>query len=233
MRQARSALWSNQDSCIHRLDARVKLVLLIAYVVSLALLRPPSLMRLGLCFAAFMAVALLARLPIGRLLGASLLVVPFVGFFSLLVYLSGDRQRSLVVLAKSYLSAFGVLVTIASTPLPQLLWAARYFRFPELLVDVTQLIYRYIFVLSAQVQAMRTSFLARGGRPGRRALQASSGMIAVLFSRSYEKAAAVHQAMLARGFSGRFAACDCPALNFHEIIILAAGLALTLALHFI
>jgi cobalt/nickel transport system permease protein len=233
LRPSRSALWSNQDSCIHRLDARVKLVLLVAYVVSLALLRSPSIIQLGACFAAAVAVALLARLPLGRLLSASLLVVPFVGLFSLLVYLSGDRQRSLLVLSKSYLSALGVLVTISSTPLPQLLSAARFFRFPELLLAVTQLIYRYIFVLSAQVQAMRTAFLARGGRPGRRALQASSGMVAVLFSRSYERAAAVHQAMLARGFSGRFRACDSPALAAHEALVLAAGLALTVALHFI
>lgn len=233
MRAARFALSSKQDTFIHRLDARVKLVLLIAYVVSVALLQAPTAIQLGACFAASLGFAVTAKLPIGRLLSTSLLVVPFVGLFSLIVYLSGDEQRSLFLLAKSYLSALGVLVIIASTPLPQLLCAARFFRFPELLLDITQLIYRYLFVLSSHTQAMRIAFLARGGRPGRRAIQASSGMVAVLFTRSYQRAVVIHQAMLARGFSGRFSTCDSRALTGREALILVAGLALSVAVHFI
>ncbi len=233
MRAAGFALSSKQDTYLHRLDARVKLVLLIAYVVSVALLRSPTIIQLLACFAASLGFALMAKLPVPRLLRASLFVVPFVGLFSFIVYLSGDRQRSLFLLGKSYLSALGVLVIIASTPLPRLLCAARFFRFPELLLDVTQLIYRYLFVLSSQTQAMRIAFLARGGRPGRRAVQASSGMVAVLFTRSYRKAAAIHQAMLARGFSGVFSSCDFPSITYREAFILIAGVALTVAVHFI
>jgi len=232
LRQTTFAQWSNQVSPVHRLDARLKLFLLIAFVVSVALLRSLSAVQLAACLAALLAIAFLARLPIGRLLLASLFVFPFVGLFSLIVYLSGDLPRAFLILIKSYLSALAVLVTISSTPLPQLLSAARFFRVPALLVEVTQLIYRYFFVLSAEAQTMRTAFLARGGRPGRRALQAASGIIAVLFSRSYEKAAVLHHAMCARGFSGKFRAVEFAPVTLKEAAILAAGLALTAALHF-
>src|SRR5579863_5713515 len=52
LRQAAFALWSNQDSFVHRLDARVKLVLMMAFIVSLALLRFPSALQLAACLAA-------------------------------------------------------------------------------------------------------------------------------------------------------------------------------------
>jgi cobalt/nickel transport system permease protein len=233
LRQAAFARWSNQDSPVHGLDARVKLVLLIAFVVSVALLRNPSAVQLGACAGVLLAAAWIGRLPVGTLLRASLFVVPFVGLFSLIVYLSGDPRRALYILIKSYISASGVLVTICTTPLPQLLAAARYFRMPALLVEVTQLIYRYLFVLSGEAQTMRTAFAARGGRPGRRAIQASSGMIAVLFSRSYEKASAIHHAMWARGYSGEPRTACFGAVTSAEAAVLAGGLVAAAVLHFI
>ncbi len=233
MRQATFAEWSNQASPVHRCDARLKLLLLIAFVISIALLRSFAPMQLALAGAALLVVAWAANLPVSRLLRMSLLVLPFVGLFSLIVYLSGDTRRASLILVKSYLSALSVLVTISSTPLPQLLAAARFFRLPALLVEVTQLIYRYIFVLSGEAQMMKTAFLARGGRPGRRALEASSGMVAVLFSRSYEKAAVIHNAMSARGFSGRLRTPEFRPITVMETFALLGGLVFTAALHFI
>lgn len=233
MRQATFAKWSNQASPVHRLDARLKLLLLIVFVISIALFRSLSAVQLGVSAAALLAVVSAAKLPAWRLLRASLFVLPFVGLFSLIVYVSGDTRRASLILVKSYLSALAVLVTISSTPLPQLLAAARFFRLPALLVEVTQLIYRYLFVLSGEAQAMRTAFRARGGQPGLRAVQASSGMIAVLFSRSYEKAAVVHNAMCARGFSGRLRTAEFPSVRLSQTIILLGGLVFAVALHFI
>ena len=233
LRQATFARWSNQESGVHRLDARLKLVLLIGFIVSVTLLRSPSGAQLAACAGALVGVAWAAKLPTWRLLRASLFVLPFVGLFSLIVYVSGDARRASLILVKSYFSAFGVLVTISSTPLPQLLAAARFFRLPALLVEVTQLIYRYLFVLSGEAQAMQTAFVARGGRRGRRAVRASAGIIAVLFSRSYEKATVINHAMWARGFSGMPRRAEFRATTMSEKAILVGGLALTAALHLI
>lgn len=233
MRPATFARWSNQDSLVHRLDARVKLILLFAFVVSLALLRSPSPLQLGAGFAYLVVTAWAAGFPLLRIIRMSLLVVPFVGLFSLIVYLTGDAPRAWFILAKSYLSAFSVLVCVSATPLPRLLSAARFFRVPALLLEITQLLYRYLFVLSGEARIMQTAFASRAGRPGRRALQASSGMLAVLFSRSYEKAAMVHQSMCGRGFSGTLARHEFTPLGTREMRVLAAGLLLVIALHFI
>ncbi len=233
MRHAASARWSNPKSFVHRLDARTKLILLLAFVLSVALLRAPSGLQLTCCLFALIVTAAAARLPVWRILRVSLLVVPFVGLFSLLVYLTGDAWRAWFILAKSYLSALSVLILISSTPLPKLLAAAHFFRLPTLLVEVTQLTYRYLFVLAGEVRVMQTAFRARGGRPGSRAVRASSGMVAVLFTKSYEKAAMIQQAMYSRGFSGNLAQANLPRFNLREGVIACAGIALLVGLHFV
>lgn len=204
-----------------------------AFVLSVALLRQLSLVQLAVAFVFLVGIAWAARLPMTRVLRISLLAVPFVGVFSLLVYLSGDGQRAWTILAKSYLSTLSVLVTVSTTPLPQLLSAARYFHVPTLLVEVTGLIYRYLFVLSGEAQQMQIAFAARAGRPGLRAVQASSGMVAVLFTRSYAKAAMIHQAMCGRAFSGSLARHEFAPLKVLELAIAAGGLLFAFALHFV
>lgn len=233
MRYATLARWSNQSSVVHRFDVRVKLLLLLAFVISLTLLRAPSAFQLMACLLYLLIIAWLADLPLLRLLQMSLFVVPFVGLFSMFLYFAGDASRAWFILAKSYLSAVSVLVLISSTPLPRLVEAGRYFHVPDLLLEVIQLTYRYLFVLSSQAHAMQIAFHTRAGRAGRRAIRASSGMVAVLFSRSYEKATMVQQAMLARGFSGTLTHQKLLPMRGFEIGTLAAGLLFTFALRFV
>ena len=233
MRHASFLRWGNQNSFVHQLDPRVKLVLLVAFLASVALLRAPSAVQLTACLICLIAVTTAARIPTLPVLRAALLIVPFIGLFSLLVYISGDSRRAWNILAKSYLSALSVLITVASTPFSRLVTAARFFRVPALLLDVIQLTYRYLFVLAGQARMMQTAFGARGGRVSRRAIEASSGMIAVLFIRSYEKAAMVHQAMAGRGFAGDFIQHQFAPLEIRDLGALTFGLLLAFALHLI
>ena len=110
-----------------------------AFVVSVALLRHLSVFSLTVSISCFLFhIAWAGRLPASSgWCGFRCCAVPFVGVFSLLVYLSGDGQRAWGILGKSYLSAFSVLIAVSTTPLPQLLSAARFFHVPALLVEVT------------------------------------------------------------------------------------------------
>lgn len=200
-------------------------------MISLALIPFPSLVQLCVCFVGLLATVGAARLPIHRILWISLFSVPIVGLFAIIVYASGDNQRAWAILAKSYLSAFSVLVATSSTPLPRLIAAGQYFRMPELLLEVTQVIYRYFFVIAGQARQMQTAFQSRGGRSGARALRASSGMIAVLFGRSYEKAVMVHKAMLGRGFTGRLPSAPFGPLSKADLAALAGGILFAIGLH--
>lgn len=233
MRPATFAYWTNQNSFVHRLNARVKLLLLVAFVISVALLRSPTHWQLLTCLLYLIVTAWAARLPVLRILRMSLWVVPFVGFFSFIVYVTGDVRRAWFILSKSYLSALSVLICVSATPMPRLLRAAEFFRVPSLLLETTQLVYRYLFVLAEQAHLMQVAFRSRGGRPGARAFLAGSGMVAVLFTKSYEKAVLVHQAMCGRGFSGSLPRYQLAAPKVPELAIGASALLLITAVHFL
>ena len=134
---------------------------------------------------------------------------------------------------KSYLSALTVLVGIAVTPLPDFIAAAAFFKFPPFLLGITQIVYRYVFVLAKQVKTMQIAFQARGGRKGRLATLAFSGMVAVLFGQSYRRAAVVSHAMLSRGYSGGLPSRSFPALRYQELGAVIFGLGFAIGLQFV
>lgn len=211
----------------------MKLIVLLSFVLSLALLRSPSPLQLAAALTALLAISFAARLPWGKLLLRALFVVPAIGLFSLILFLSGDGWRAWAILSKSYLCIFAVLLTVSTTTLPSLLEAARWCRLPGMLVDITQLIYRYLFVLASQAQQMLTAFRVRGGSVGRRAFLASAGMVAVLFGRSYQQAEFTHQAMLSRGFDGSLPTVTHRRLASRDLIALVVGIAATVILHYL
>jgi cobalt/nickel transport system permease protein len=68
-----------------------------------------------------------------------------------------------------------------------------------MLIEVDQFIYRYLLLIGEQARRMAMAAKARGAK---RSFSAVAGAIGVLFARSYDRAEAVHRAMLARGYKG-------------------------------
>jgi cobalt/nickel transport system permease protein len=225
------AHWSSQRSVIHDLDERVKLVVLLAFALSVALQRDIRPLQVGVLVAALVAFALAAKLPLRRLVLRTLFVVPVVGPFAAILYVTGDHHRAVTILIKTYLSTLAVLIMVATTPFSRLLAAGRWLRLPVMLVEVTQLIYRYLFLLMAQAQQMRIAFRARGGAVGKRAFVGSAGIIAILFERSYERAVFTQQAMLARGFNGVLPTFAHRRVNAADILFLVLGLTVSAGIH--
>ena len=64
---------------------------------------------------------------------------------------------------------------------------------------------------------------ARGWRSGGARFRAAAGALAVLFARSYGRARDIHQAMLARGFSGRLPTLAAPHFGGADAAFLAVA----------
>lgn len=223
---------SEEGPLLH-VDARIKLIFLLIMLLGLAFLRSPSVLQSVAYLLFILLLASVGRLPVLRIALTSLLAFPFVGFFCLTIYLAGDAGRSWAILVKSYLSALTVLICMTATPLPDFVAAAAFFKFPRFLLGITQIVYRYLFVLAEQVKIMQIAFEARGGRKGRLAILASSGMFAVLFGRSYRKATVVSHAMLSRGYSGHLPSRSFAALKYRELGVIILGLGFAVGLQFI
>lgn len=198
--------WSRGSSPLHSLDARVKLAALVAYLFAIA---STSAWRQSAFagYAVVLSVAIAAsRIPARALLARAALVLPFSATFAFITWLTGDGNRALALVEKSFLSGLAVLVAMSATPLAELARALESFRVPRSLVLVIQFLYRYLFVVTDQAHRMRMAAASRQGfrRNARPRFQAAAGAVGVLFARSWERADAVYRAMTARGFRGTF-----------------------------
>jgi cobalt/nickel transport system permease protein len=215
--------WSQGASPLHRRDARAKILALLVFLVVLATTPADAVTIVGTYSALLAAAILIARLPLAGLLSRAMLVLPFSLTFGLISWLAGEPWRALALVEKSYLSTVAVLLLAGTTPLPLLLGGMERLGIPRLLVLVAQFLYRYLFVLSEQAQHMRLAAACREGNAGnhrRSGFRAATGTLAVLFARSYQRAEGIHRAMLARGFSGRFALLHTPRFDARDGVFL-------------
>lgn len=220
--------WSRGASLLHARDARMKVLLLLAFLVAVATTPGFAPAHWAIYGGAVLAGVALARLPLPAVLFRAAVVLPFSMAFAGFSLLAGDSSRACALVAKSYLSAAAVLVVAGSTPLPKLLRALERLRVPAFLVLVVQFLYRYLFVISEQAQHMRLAAESRGGWRFRLA----AGAVAVLFARSYARAESVHRAMLARGFQGTVAVLAPQRAQWQDWALLVAGLAAVAVLRF-
>jgi cobalt/nickel transport system permease protein len=222
--------WSRGNTFLHRRDARAKILAALILLIAIATARPP-LGRFAMpCFFLLLVAAAAGRLPVPGALWRAALVLPFTVVFALIAWAGGDPARAQTLLVKSYLSAMAVLILAGVSPLPALLNGIEKLGAPRFLLLVTHFVYRYLFVLSEEAQHMRIAAVSRGARNVSAARRAAAGAVAVLFARSYERAEAVHHAMLARGFRGRLRTLNRERFGLNDAAFLAIFAAAVLLL---
>lgn len=198
------------DGPIHRLDARLKLLGVVVFVI-VVIATPPGAWRgygvEGLLLAFAIGLAGIPPLELARRwLGLFVLV----GFLTAMVAPAhpARAQYGLAVVAASILIKNGLalasmLVLAGTTPFPRLLMAMRKLGVPPVLVATLQFMDRYRYVLLDELERMVTARRARTFRRGNvLSWSLLGGLIGMLFLRSFERAERVHDAMIARGWSG-------------------------------
>ena len=205
------------DSRLHRLDPRAKLLASVGVTV-VAVATPLALWPVWIaCAAVLVATAIAAHLPFGMLWRRARAVLPLVLFVA--AFLPFVREGETVlelgplsvsdagletfasVSAKAIIGTASAVLLSATTSFPAILDALASLRVPRPFVLTAQLTWRYLFVITGEVQRTRTSMAARGYRP-RHALQAAvlGRAAGTLFLRSYARGERVHLAMLSRGY---------------------------------
>jgi cobalt/nickel transport system permease protein len=209
------------DSPLRRLDPRWKLAGLVLAAGTVVALQ--TLPAAGSALAGSLGLACLGRLPgswvlrrigtVALLIAPFLILVPFVHsdtgpawhLGSVQLSVAGARLACLIAL-KTLTLVMLLLVLLTTSPLTETLKAAQALRVPGVLVQVSALTYRYVFVLNAELARLRLALRVRGYR-NRLALHSyrTAGHVAgTLLVRGYERGERVGQAMRCRGFAGRF-----------------------------
>ena len=111
--------------------------------------------------------------------------------------------QGLAILSKS-LGAISAMYFLAlNTPVTDLTMALEKLHVPRLLVELMELIYRFIFVLAETAEHIHTAQDSRLGYQGFRRSVSSLGMLAsMVFLRSWRKAERIYTALESRGYTG-------------------------------
>ena len=231
-------------------DGRIKLILLLAALVvnlaaggvrvplALALIAfalivtagvPPGAFVKRMAVPASLAVIAFATQLFWYREGGGLVAFPLAGR-EWTVYAGGiDRGLEL---ATRIVGGMSVLLFFAlTTPLPELMRAARWFRCPPVLVELTLIMYRYIFLLLEEGGRIRNAQKARLGFVGLRSTLRSSGILGgMLVLRTYDRAERSFDAMRCRGYRGALTSVTSGKVQVRDWAALVVGLSALLLL---
>ena len=211
------ALHFHGHSAVHHLPAETKLIGLLLFVLSVVS-TPPSVMWAFSGYALILMIVLgLSEVPARFFITRMAIEGPFVLFALLIPFVGLPPKISLGPLSVSepgLLSAWNILVKAtlgtgasvllaATTEIPDLLRGLQRLKVPTILVAIASFMIRYLDVVAGEFRRTRVAMAARGHNPrtlfDAKPLAVASG---ALFIRSYERGERVHQAMLARGYTG-------------------------------
>lgn len=217
--------YQQQDSLVHHLDPRVKVLLTVAFIVSMALLPDGAWLALALALVVVLTISLVAQINPWIVVKRSFIGLPFLLAAVTVLFLPGNpiwsgpwgltisdagMVRFFSILGRSLLSLQMALLLTATTPFPDILHALRHLRVPAILVSIIAFMYRYLFVLVDEVGRLLRARTARSAQlPGQKGggtltwrAAVAGHMAGQLFVRSLDRSDRVYQAMLARGYRG-------------------------------
>ncbi len=210
MKQAFIDRYARLTSPIHRLSTgfKIKFTLLL---LALLLLGFPllgftiALPGYGIYTFLILTIALLSRVPFSFLLTRSALVLPFSALIVVVNYFSGNLALAQMseTLIKSLLSIFTLLLLTSTTPFHEILKQISRWKAPGLLVIILAFMYRYFFLLVAEIEALeRATKMRHASVSGWKRIRVYANIVGLLLIRSFERAEKVYDAMRMRGFTG-------------------------------
>ena len=208
------------SSIIHQLDPRFRVGFTVPYAFAVALSYRFSVLITALVLSTTLIVIsqirirdLLKRIAtVNALVLLLWLILPFtfkgeilarIGAFA--IYRPGVVLAAQITL-KSNAILLAFIALIATMSLATLGHAMHRMGVPDKMVHLLLMTYRYIFVLEQEYLRLVRAAKIRGFQPGTNAntYRTYSYLIGMLFVRSAARAERVHQAMLCRGFKGKF-----------------------------
>ena len=175
-----------QESRLHQLDPRLKVVATLAFVLATLLLPDGAWSAYALSWLCLWLATRLAGLPYRVVFKRSLIILPFlltaltllintpgatvaswtIGPFTVTVSDAG-LIRFVSVMVRGWLAVQAAVLLTAVTQFPDLMHALNHLRVPALLVSIISFMYRYLFVLADEAQRLLRARQARSARlPG-------------------------------------------------------------------
>jgi cobalt/nickel transport system permease protein len=206
------------DTTIHHLDPRAKVIVTLAFIVSVMSFGRYELTVLVPFFIYPVVMATLGNLPPLYILKKIVLLCPFVlmvGVFNpvfdraILIQLgpigiSGGWISFASIIARSVLTVSVALILVGVTGFPAVCLALERLGMPKAFAVQLIFLYRYIFILTDEGVRMSTAREMRSFGVKGLDIRTHGSLLGHFLLRTWLRAERIHLAMLARGFTGEF-----------------------------
>lgn len=224
--------YSHLESPLHRLDPRIKLITVFAFIL-IIVSEPRGELRPFILYGLVIAtLVFVSRVPLRFILSRCLIVSPFVlmaavfypvssmiiGEFRGIDGYQAEYRVALSIVFKAFTTVILLTLLISTEKFHNLLLGLRKLKMPRLLGILSALMYRYIFILTDE--AMRTSRARDSRTPGKlnmNKFKVYGNQAAMIFLRSMDRSQMIYNSMLSRGFKGEFPGMQLLALSGREI----------------
>ena len=226
---------SYQDTFMHRLDPRVKVIATIFFLLTVISFPKYEVGGLLPFFLFPVLIMTVGEIPVMFIMKKVMLVSPFALFIGVFnpfldagtvaviggIPVAAGWLSFLTIILKFVLTISAALLLIATTSFPGVCHALRLLGCPALLVSQLLFLYRYIFVLMEEAMRMIRAREIRsfGGRGA--GIKGFVRLTGVLFLRTVERAERVYYAMLSRGFRGDLSILKRSRLEWKDMAFLA------------
>jgi len=244
--------FSYQNSIIHRLDSRVKVITILIYT-ALVISLPKTYLTVLTCYLVGpFALLVLGKIPLKFAFKQVLLVSPFilvlalscpfydrasltVPFGPITWQISRGWLRCCVILAKFVITMLALIALVSTTRFSALLHGLQKMGVPKILVIQLGFLYRYIFLFIDKVQHILQARAARKMRNlgFKKETKVAAAMLGSLLIKSINAAENVSIAMQARGFDGHFRTLTKSKIKANDIIFALVAVSLMIFLHFV
>jgi len=234
------------NSLLHRRDAKVKVIVAVAFISVVAISNSFNVVTVALTMA--FVVLLFARLEVRqvgkRLLAANTFTIflcltlpltyggdEFTRFGPFAISNEGIRLAGLIVL-KTNCIVLSLIALLGTTRIASLGHALEGLHLPQRLSFLLLFSYRYIFVIYQEYQKLTRAAAMRCFVPSTNihTYRTYAYLFGMTLVRSWNRATRVHHAMLLRGFNGRLIPLEQRTVEAGDIFFLIIGLALTAAI---
>ena len=240
-----------QDSAIHRLDSRVKFIVVLIFTAMVISLPRTSLSILTCYAVGPFTILVLGRIPLRFAFKQILLVSPFVlvlalscplydktpvtvAFGPFLWQISLGWMRCFAILGKFVVTMLALIALVSTTRFGDLLSGLQKLGLPKLLIVQLGFLYRYIFVL---IDRAHHILRARAGRALRNLgfkteLKIAASMLGSLLTRSIDTSEHINIAMQARGFDGTWRTLSKLQIRRPDLLFALIAVSFMLGLYF-
>ncbi|MFC1523886.1 cobalt ECF transporter T component CbiQ [Thermodesulfobacteriota bacterium] len=207
---------AQQDSPVHRLDPRAKLITSAVFILSVVSFGKYEISGMLPFFLFPVCLAASGNIPIDYILKKIVLVAPFAFFIGIFnpffdqkiiysigtVSISGGWLSFTSILLRFLLTVSAALILIAVSGFREICLALEKLHTPRAFAIQLLFLYRYIFVLISEAGRMIRARSLRTFHTRGMGVTVAGSMIGHLLIRTLNRAQRIHMAMLCRGFDG-------------------------------